>query len=50
MQRDAVELLGFEQAVSAHRLVLGDDVGERAVELAREDDVDDVLRPEAALG
>ena len=49
MERDALELVGIEQPVAAHCLVARDDRGERAVELGSEHDVDDVLRPEAAL-
>ena len=49
VQREPLELVEVEQPVAAHGLVARDDVGERAVELGREDDVDDVLRPEAAL-
>ena len=45
MQDDAVELVEREQPVPAHGLVLRRDRFERAVELAGEDDVDDVLRP-----
>ena len=50
MERDAVELVDPEQPVPAHCLVPRGDVRERAVELAGEHDVDDVLRPEAPLG
>ena len=50
MQREALQLVEIEQPVAADGLVVGDDVRERPVELGGEDDVHDVLRPEAALG
>ena len=50
VERDAVELLDPEEPVAAHCLVRRGDVYERAVELTGEHDVDDVLRPDAALG
>ena len=50
MQHDAVELVETEEPVAAHGLVVETTPLERAVQLAGEDDVDDVLRPEAPLG
>ena len=50
VQRDAVELVELEEPVAAHCRVLETAPLERPVELAGEDDVDDVLRPEAPLG
>ena len=47
MQDDAVQLIGGKEPVSLHRLVLRGDGLERAVDVAGEDDVDDVLRDEA---
>ena len=50
MQDDAVELVEREEAVPAHCRVLRGHGLERAVEVAGEDDVDDVLRAQRALG
>src|SRR6185436_4747144 len=49
MDSQPFELVAFEKPVPPHRLVPRDDVGERTVDLAGEDDVDDMLRPEAPL-
>ena len=46
---EPLELVALEEPVPAHGLVPRDDVGERAVDLAGEDDVHDVLRPEAVV-
>ncbi len=49
MEHDLVELVGPEQPVPAHGCVLRGDCLERASgQVAGEDDVDDVLRGEAA--
>src|SRR3990172_2566828 len=49
MQHDRPELLRSEESVAANRLVLGDELGERAIEIPGEDDVNDVFRPQAPL-
>jgi hypothetical protein len=49
MQRDAVELVGREEPMAAYGLVARHDTLERAVQLAGEDDMDDVLRPQTPL-
>ena len=49
MQDDLVQLVGREEPVAADGRVVGSDPFERAAaQVAREDDVDDVLRREAA--
>ena len=50
VQRDAFELVELEQPVATYGFVPRDDIGEGAVEVGCEDDVDDVLRPQAPLG
>jgi hypothetical protein len=50
MERHALEVIELEEPVPSYSLVTGDDVDERPVELAGEHDMNDVLRPEAALG
>ena len=50
MENDAVELVEREEPVPADGVVGRGDPFERALELAREDDVDDVLRRQRAAG
>ena len=49
VQRDAVELVRREEPMAAHGLVARHCALERSIKLAGEDDMDDVLRPEAAF-
>ena len=49
VQRQPLELVALEQPVPPDGLVTRDDVLERPVDLTGEDDVDDVLRPQAPL-